>query len=355
MLVGVNTVAEVAERGANRPGSHMDRYLRRTLEAIRSLQDDTRLVLFTCPENQESFNGWDCRPLEDNGGAFSFFRGGSALDAAAKRAKVDLLFTPLEGTPAGLSVPHVLYATDLYDFDPDPTQSGARKTSHLKHYKKVCAQAQAIVVPSEYMRRRCLEYFEAPLNKVVVAMSGVDEVFRNTYDSVVAKPYFVLFSDGLSAKMVPVLQNALRQLETEYPHTFVIAGPGNDTEPADWGPRFVRIEQMPDNHLAGLYQHADLWVYAGLHDGTATRVLEALRAGVPVIAPKNGALSEIVGDAPLYYNPGTPVTLIQAIRRALNEDEGWRSDRVHLGQKATLGYDWERTAWKVLTAFKRTR
>lgn len=353
MLVGVNTIGAVPERSANRPGSHVDRYLRRTLQAIRSQQDETQLLLFTCPENHDSYEGWDRELLDESQGGFSLFRGGSALENGARKAKVDLLLTPLDNTPAGLGLPYVLYVPDLYDFELEAAKPGFKKSAQLKHARKICAQAQALVTPSEFLRRRCLEYLEAPLNKVIVAMPGVDDTFRHTFDTVVAKPYVVLFSDGLTAALVPLLTEALAQIAQEYPHTFVIAGPGNNAEPEDWGPRFVRIEQMPDNHLAGLYQNADVWIYAGLHDACGIRILEALRAGVPVLAPKTGALHEIVGDAPLYYNPTSPISLVQGIRRLLNDDEARRADRVHIGQKASLGYDWERTAWKMLTAFKR--
>ena len=192
-----------------------------------------------------------------------------------------------------------------------------------------------------------------PLNKGIVAPPGLDPIFRTTQDTMVDLPYVVLYMSPLVAPCLAKVLAVREQLEKELPHTIVIAGPGLAEEPVDWGGRVVRIEYLPDNHLAGLYQHGSAFIYPGLHDGAGYAVLEAMGAGLPVVAAKSGALQEVAKDIPIYYNPSSSDSLLQGTRRVLGFSKGERAQRVHLGQSATSNYTWEKSAWKLMSALQR--
>lgn len=353
MIVGVNTLMpEDAGGFAGVYKGNDDRYFRNLLHALRALQTETEFVVFCDERNFNQYDGW----LRVNVGAqtslFANLRGASALDTAAAKAKVDVLWTPLaEATPT--SVPQVLFATDFLAWEPDADGGPLRKGAHVKAEKKACASAKSLVVTSEYLRRRALELFEMPLNKVVVAPPGVDPAFQGKHDTMIEPPYIVVYCDCRAARGAEKLFEALGQLEKDYPHNFAIAGPGFDGEPGDWGPRYIRIERLPDTALAGLYQHASAFVYPGLFDGCCVRVLEALSAGVPVVAPRNGAMAEHCANGPIYYSPGNAVTLVQSVRRAIDLDQSSRSARIQAGRSVLPKFSWEKAAWKLLTALSK--
>jgi glycosyltransferase involved in cell wall biosynthesis len=223
----------------------------------------------------------------------------------------------------------------------------------VKGRKKAAAAALTVVVPSEYLRRRCLELFDTPLNRVMVAHPGVDATFQEPHGTMVGQPYLVVYEDSLTFANLDRVRDALDQLGKEYPHTFVIVGRNPYDEIEDWGPRAVRIEHLPDNHLAGLYQNGACFLYAGLYDGSAVRVLEALHAGIPVVAPNSGAIPELAGKHPIFYNPASTATMVQGLRRALDEDPKARNERIRLTRSATSKYNWDKCAWRFLSAFKR--
>ena len=353
MIVGVNTLMpEDAGGFAGVYSGYDDRYFRSLLSALRALQTETEFVLFCDEQNHGAYEGWLRANISGHTSLFSGLRGGNALEAAAQKAKVDVLWTPLAGAVAG-SVPQVLFATDFLPWEPDPDSGPVRKGANLKAEKKACAAAKSLVVTSEYLRRKALELFEMPLNKVVVATPGVDAVFQAPHETLVEPPYMVVYCDARVARGRERMEEALAQLEKDYPQNFVIAGPGFDGEPGDWGPRYIRIERLPDSALAGLYQHASAFIYPGLFDGCCVRVLEALCAGVPVVAPRTAAFPELCGDGPIYYSLTSAVSMVQSVRRALDLDATTRANRIHAGRSVLPKFSWEKSAWKLLTALSK--
>jgi glycosyltransferase involved in cell wall biosynthesis len=68
---------------------------------------------------------------------------------------------------------------------------------------------------------------------------------------------------------------------------------------------------------------ADLYVLASDHEGLPVTVMEALTAGVPVVATAVGGLPEVVatGENGILVAPGDPLALADAVERALRPDE----------------------------------
>jgi len=85
-----------------------------------------------------------------------------------------------------------------------------------------------------------------------------------------------------------------------------------EAEPADWGPRVMRIEYCPASHLAGLYQHCDAFIQPSLYEGSGVTVLEAMRAGAPVVTSRTGGIEEVAGDTPIFFNPESTASIIAA-------------------------------------------
>ena len=70
--------------------------------------------------------------------------------------------------------------------------------------------------------------------------------------------------------------------------------------------------------------------------------LEAMAAGVPVVAARSGALPEVLGDAALYHDPGDPHDLADQIRK-LKADPDLRADLVETGQRRVATF--RRDVW----------
>ncbi|HNR31830.1 MAG TPA: glycosyltransferase [Candidatus Hydrogenedentes bacterium] len=328
-----------------------ERYMRRLLATLRRMQDQARLFLFTSEEQHGSYEGWMRVAIGKVGGGRGGIAGllgvGGPLARAAKKAGVNALFAPLAAAPVNPPLPLWLYIVDVRPWEP-----GGDRADDLKQAKRVCAEARGIVAPSEHTRRRCLELFDVPLDKVVVAPPGVDAVFADPSETIVEKPYLMIVGDTCKTHNYPLVFKGLAQIQKERLHTLVVTGTACNAEPTDWGPRGVRIEKCPDAQLAGLYQNAEAVIFATLHDGSGQRILEALRAGGVAVAPNLDAIPEVAGDYVLFYNHESVESFVRAVRRGLQEGPS-NLDQRRRASKRAAEFSWEKCAWKALSAFKR--
>lgn len=80
---------------------------------------------------------------------------------------------------------------------------------------------------------------------------------------------------------------------------------------------------LPDARLAGLVAGARVALQPARTEATGLAAMEAIAAGVPVIAAAVGTLPEVVGAAGILVEPGDPARLAAAIRAAWSDADPW--------------------------------
>lgn len=347
MLIGVNALYIKPGWGGGE-----ERFLRRILNTMRAVQPDVQFIIFTDRDNDESFEGWDRECIEPK--RLSLFSGAeSMLAAAAKQRGIDLLFSPLRTAPTKLSVPLVVFSLDIRRFERETVREEKYGASNLRAAKAVCANAETIVVPSEFTRRKFLDLLEIPLNKLMVAPLGVGPEFDEPLPPFVEKPYLLAVGDTHAYKNVERLRQTFAQLKDEFPHNLVVVGRPAEAEPDEWGERVIRIDTCGNTHLASLYQHCDVYIQPSLYEGSGITVLEAMRSGCTVAASHTGGITEVAADVPLFMNSESVSSMVTIIRWALEETKEQRRRRTRYGRQMSIEYTWEKCAWKTLAAFKR--
>lgn len=76
----------------------------------------------------------------------------------------------------------------------------------------------------------------------------------------------------------------------------------------------------PREDVPALLRGCRVFVMPSRTEGLGMAAVEALQAGVPVVASDVGGLPEVVGDAGILVPPGDAPALAAAIRRALDGD-----------------------------------
>jgi glycosyltransferase involved in cell wall biosynthesis len=89
------------------------------------------------------------------------------------------------------------------------------------------------------------------------------------------------------------------------------------------GDALLYAPAMPPERLASLVRSARAVVIPALSDAAGLAALDALAAGVPVVATSVGALPEVVASAGILVEPRDPARLAEALRTA------WADERVH--------------------------
>jgi glycosyltransferase involved in cell wall biosynthesis len=91
------------------------------------------------------------------------------------------------------------------------------------------------------------------------------------------------------------------------------------------GDRVHLVTSTP--RISRLLEDADLFVFPSLHEGFGVAVIEAMAAGVPVVASDIPAMREVLGEATpsgLLVPPRDSRALAEAITRALDQTERLR-------------------------------
>lgn len=133
---------------------------------------------------------------------------------------------------------------------------------------------------------------------------------------------------------------------TKVPPLAIVGGsvPGVATEDAQDGARVMCLGRVPDSDLRGLYEGAAGFVFAALHEGFGIPPLEAMRLGVPVICARSGAMPEVLGDAPLWFDPRDQVDMAAALRSFAEMTPAQLAKMRRQGHVQADLYQWRRTA-----------
>jgi len=179
----------------------------------------------------------------------------------------------------------------------------------------------------------------------------------NAVGDVPDDPY-ILMSGGLEPHKNPWPVISAMALLPE-PLRLVMCGP--------WGGRRLRIVKeyahragvldrvdllghVSRNHLAALRENAVAVVVPSLKEGFGLPVLEAMTAGVPVIASDTPALREVGGDAARYESPFSAEGWANAIAEAWQEPEIKRAAQFG-GPSRAQQFTWDKTAQAIVQAY----
>jgi glycosyltransferase involved in cell wall biosynthesis len=153
-------------------------------------------------------------------------------------------------------------------------------------------------------------------------------------------------------KDLPGLVRAFSVVASAHPGlSLVLAGPpgwGEDALAAAVAAspvreRIVRTGWVSPRDLAALLSGATVLAYPSLYEGFGFPPLQAMRAGVPVVATGAGSLREVLGDGALLVDPGNHEELAQALDACLG-DEALRDRLVAAGESRAARFTWESCA-----------
>ena len=97
---------------------------------------------------------------------------------------------------------------------------------------------------------------------------------------------------------------------------------------------------------------ADVFVHLSEHEGFGVTLLEAMHAGVPVVALAAGAVAETAGDGALLLDDKDPLLVATAVNRVLTDDS-LRAELIAAGRERVKEFDAERTAPMLVDSIRR--
>lgn len=161
--------------------------------------------------------------------------------------------------------------------------------------------------------------------------------------------YLVYTGNFYPHKNLPVLIQAADKLQIK---TFLI---GKQSVFVNRLPKSDYVEfkhDLSDSQIRALYKQALCFVTPSLLEGFGLPGLEAMAAGLPVIAARASCLPEIYGDAALYFDPYSVDDLVSKIQLVIS-DQQLAKILINKGYSQAKKYSWRKTAlqtWQIYLA-----
>ncbi len=119
------------------------------------------------------------------------------------------------------------------------------------------------------------------------------------------------------------------------------------------GHRVLFLHHVPNADLPAIYQMAEACVYPSRYEGFGIPVIEAIQAGLPVVACTGSCLEEAGGPDSLYVQPDDVEGMAACLRQVVKGAAG-REERVARSQRYIKRFEGKDVASQVMDIYLRT-
>jgi glycosyltransferase involved in cell wall biosynthesis len=284
--------------------------------------------------------------------------------------KPDILFIPAHTIPwihpkKTVAVIHGLeyeYFPEAYSFF---------EKFHLRLTTKLALKwAKKIIVPSQSTKKDLIKFYQADPKQIKVIYHGfashqpacnafgIANAGRLPAVSYQPANKYILFIGRLERrKNLARLIQSFNFIKEKYkiPHQLILTGKKgfgfkeikNVVENSPYKNDIVLKDYVSEKEKKDLLKKADIFAFVSLYEGFGFPILEAMEAGVPVVASNNSSLSEIAGNAALLVNPQNTEEISQAIYKIINDDS-LRKSLIEKGKENVKRFNWQKCAKKTL-------
>ena len=262
--------------------------------------------------------------------------------------------------PPSSKVPTVVTVHDIgFVHHPESVSPAIRRMAHL--LPAVLRRASVVIAVSDFTRSELASWLPDVSDRIVVIPNGSHRRSVAPTDAGLppGPPFALMLGTLEPRKNVALALDALRILRDRGVELRLVLA-GSPSPQFDLAanlrrrglgpPEIVHAGYVDDARLAGLMAEARLLVFPSLYEGFGMPIIEAMEAGLPVVAARAGATPEIAGDAAVLVDPGDAEAFADAMYMVATDDE-LRARLVTAGTARAACFSWDKAADSALRLY----
>lgn len=269
-------------------------------------------------------------------------------DISAQRA---IFHSSYYRTPSVSSTPTVV---TVHDFTYERCLTGPRRWLHSQQKFAAIRAAQSVICISESTRQDLLDLVgRTPGQALHVVYNGVDEAFAPQSLPPAPRSFVLFVGQRAGYKNFALAVSAMAHLPDLELHC--VGGGKFRSDELAAVPECVRrrirhLGFVADKTLNELYNQAVCLLYPSSYEGFGIPVVEAMRAGCPVVCVTCKAVIEVGRHALTLVPTNDPRAVAAAVVQIANPET--RAAKVQAGLAVARGYSWDLTYSQTLDVYR---
>ena len=300
---------------------------------------------------------------------YLFFEFGVAR--VLRKYKPDLFLSPDGWLSLRSNIPQLAVIHDL-NFEEHPEFITPLVLKYYRYFfPRFARKAKRLVTVSNYTKEDLTKRYGVDESKIDVVYNGVNELFQPMEENEVArtreefsegKPYFLFVGlihprKNLKNQLKGFLQ---MKKQTRSDHKYIVVGSRYswDTEIDEMlnasahADDVIFLGRQGLDTLIKLYGGAFALTYASYFEGFGIPIIEAMKAGVPVITSNTSSMPEIAAGQALIVDPDSVDEILKAMM-SLIENTNLRNQLIDGGLNRADQFSWEHSAQSLYRSIER--
>jgi glycosyltransferase involved in cell wall biosynthesis len=281
------------------------------------------------------------------------------LPWALRKLRIDIFHGTNFEVPYLPAVPSILTLHDLSPWREPPIRPpGSDRVRRRAPW--LLKRARVVLTPTEAVRAEACRRFGLDASRALAIPHGCSGSGRPSETAIesdlaelsISRPFVLYLGDASPRKNLEVAVAAWRAARSLVSGlNLVLAGAGTERfRGSESG--LQALGAIPQTRMRTLLAATSVFVYPSLYEGFGLPVVEAMRAGAPVVVSCDPALLETAGGATLTAESGSPEAWSRAILDLIRNPR-LAADCRRRGLERAAGFDWRATAERTRAAYER--
>lgn len=246
-----------------------------------------------------------------------------------------------------------------------------KRIGYHRVFKKAVNGSEDIIVPSKFVKKELMDYYDLDEKKITVTYEGADTgiVSKGKKENILKKynitsPYFIYAGNAYPHKNLKRVVEAIVLLNKEVDEKVIFAMTSARnvfTEKLKEVIKKAKAEKyvkllgfVPDYDLGVLFKHSTAFIFPSLSEGFGLPGMEAIQAGTLVLASDISVFKEVYKDSVSYFNPLDFSSITKAMKDTMAIPEKEREKRIAKNQNFIKRYSWATMAKQTLKVYENS-